>query len=102
MTSAEIKARRMEPRGVDYVPLWLKEIAYQLAVMNERNVKKDALVQDSEDRRFKSLIAQSQAANDAALGKGWEKHVEPAVGDACLHQPLGPECGFCYRRRTMQ
>lgn len=36
MTSEEIKKYKMQETGIDYEPLWLKEIAYQLAVANER------------------------------------------------------------------
>lgn len=49
MTSEEIRltrGRALDPRTEDCSDWWLKEIAYQLAVLNERNAKNDAEVVD--------------------------------------------------------
>lgn len=36
---------------------WLKEIAYQLAIMNERNAERDTHALEDEVLRFQALIA---------------------------------------------
>jgi hypothetical protein len=75
---------------------WLQQIAYQLAVMNERNVERASRSLEDEQLRCQALIATL---------RGVRIPPEPIVDHPlphCPHFPKGPEeCGRCYHRRTM-
>jgi hypothetical protein len=87
MTSDEIKnATNLDSQ---YFWLWLKEIAYQLAVSNERNAKKDQqeeldiFAQDTERRLMKNMSVASPVGTDSSTEvrgeicrEGWHRFNE--------------------------
>ncbi len=91
MTSDEIQKGSADWKGT-----WLKEIAYQLAVMNERSTKLES-VQSSP---WPGAIAQEFPANiGQALGSsvpaGSESAVRGGHQAAAIPAGLEPYCGWC-------
>jgi hypothetical protein len=68
---------------------WLQQIAYQLAVMNERNALPS---------REESLAEADAVA--AAVQSAMKPFVETPRFTSCIHYPMGPEeCGVCFFHR---
>lgn len=55
MTAAEIEAH-MENYTAGDGDRWLREIAYQLAVMNEREAEREKDTQDAADKRVAAIL----------------------------------------------
>jgi hypothetical protein len=69
------------------IAYYLKEIALQLAVMNERNAYKDA---------------EPVEYAKATFGLPPYQNIESGPGSACVHAPLGPEeCRACRHKRIL-
>lgn len=98
MTSEEIKAAVIRQEWGQEA-LWLKEIAYQLAVRNERNTPQSFAEACAQADAVTTVIRDRQQ-NTPEGGDGCRFHSSPEPPSACAHSPLGPECGPCRRRRT--
>lgn len=57
MTANQIQTRgTVDGSPAHIIATWLKEIAYQLAVMNERQAERDKETQDAADKRVAAIL----------------------------------------------